>query len=404
MTTQIDYDTAKKQCKTLDDIVGKGGLIQTMLKDTIQEMLESEMTEHLGYPKHHPAGQLTGNNRNGKSTKQLKTSAGTTDITIPRDRNGDFDPQIVRKYETSSNELEDKIVSMYAKGMTTRDITAHLRDLYGIDASPTLISNITDKVLELVTTWQSRLLETVYPIVYLDAIHCKVRDDGAVKTKAAYLVLGINQEGRKDILGIWIDESEGANFWTGVLTDLRNRGVADIFICCVDGLKGFPEAIEAVFPQTQIQSCIIHQIRNSLKYLASKDQKAFLADLKTVYTAPTREQAEQNLEKLADVWGQKYPLVIRSWQANWERLSTFFQYAPEIRRLIYTTNTLEGFNRQLRKVTKNRSVFPTDESLRKLLWLATNDIMKKWTKPVPNWGMMISQFSIHFPDRLTIPL
>ena len=402
MIRQFNYEEAKKRVKSLDDVLGPNGLLQGMLKDTVQEMLEAEATHHLGFSKHNPERRPLDNYRNGSSQKMVKTSQGNIDLAIPRDRNGTFEPQIVRKYETTANELEDRIISMYAKGMTTRDIGEHLRELYGVEASPTLISQITNKVLELVQEWQARPLETVYPIVYLDALHFKVRDQGKVITKAAYIVLGIDQSGKKDILGIWISQSEGANFWAGVLTDLRNRGVEDILIACVDGLKGFPEAIAALFPRTEVQKCVIHQIRNSLRYVASKHQKEFIVDLKKVYRAPTKEQAEAERLNLEAKWGQKYSLATKSWVDNWEPLSQYFKYPPEIRKLIYTTNPIEGFNRQLRKITKNRSLFPADDALRKLLWLGTNDIVKKWTMPVPNWAQIISQLAIYFPKRLIL--
>lgn len=393
-----------KEARSLDDLCGKDNLLSGLFKDTVEEMLKAELTNHVGYPKHHALGDLSGNNRNGMSTKKLRTSHGETEIEIPRDRNGTYEPQIVKKYQTSSNEIEDKVVCMYARGMTTRDIEKQLEEMYGIETSPALISDITNKILPLVAEWQSRPLSPVYPLIFLDAIHFKVREEGKILSKAAYIVLGIDIHGRNDILGIWIGGNEGAHFWLSVLTDLKNRGVEDILIASCDGLKGFPEAIRSIFPHTEIQLCVVHQIRNSLKYIASKYQKEFLKDLKQVYRAPTKESAEEALLELGEKWGDRYPLVIRSWEANWEHLSTYFKYPPQLRKLIYTTNRLENFNRGLRKVTKNRSLFPSDESLRKLLWLATRDIVQKWNKPIPNWGEIISQFAIHFDGRLQLDL
>jgi transposase-like protein len=326
------------------------------------------------------------------------------ELNIPRDRNGEFEPVVVQKYQTACSELDQKIIAMYAKGMSTRDIKAQLEDIYGIDVSASTISAITDKVMSAASDWQNRVLDKVYPIIYLDALYYKVRDDGKIVSKAAYVCLGINTEGYKDILGIWIGESEGAKFWLTVCNDLKNRGIDDILIACMDGLKGLPEAIKTVFPDVTIQNCIIHQIRNSVKYVASKDQKEFMKDLKLVYKASSEEIATQELENLDNKWGKKYPVVINSWYANWENLSTYFKYPPGIRRIIYTTNTLEGFNRQLRKVTKTKSVFPTDDALRKSLFLATMDIMKKWSMPVANWGSTITQFAMMFEGRLDLGL
>ena len=327
---------------------------------------------------------------------------GEIDITIPWDRNGEFDPVLIKKYEKDLGKIEDKILSMYAKGMSTRDITSHIEDIYGFEISATSVSNITDKVIELVTEWQSRPLDQIYPIVYFDAIHYKVREDGKVITKACYTCLGINIDGRKDLLGIWINDSEGANFWLSVLTEMQNRGVLDILIVCVDGLKGFPEAIATVFPKSEIQVCVIHQIRNSLRYIASKNQKEFIKDLRLVYQASTKENAELQLGKLEKKWGDKYPLVINSWKKNWKNLSTYFKYHQYIRKIIYTTNIVEGLHRQFRKVTKSKSLFPNDEALTKMLFLAYQDIIKKWTKPINNWAFIISQFAIEYKERIDV--
>jgi transposase-like protein len=403
-TQIIGIEEALSKCQTLDDLLAKDGPIKKMLKGTIEQMLEAEMIQHLGYEKHSSVGDNNGNSRNGYKAKQLKTSEGAVEIKIPQDRESAFEPKVVKKYQTSSNEIEDKITLMYARGMTTRDIERSIEDMYGIDLSPTQVSEITNKVLPLVEEWQARPLNSMYPVLFLDAIHYKVRDGGKIITKAAYIILAIDENGKNDILGIWVSEAEGANFWAQILTDLQNRGVQDILIACVDGLKGFPEAIQSLFPKTKIQQCIVHQIRNSLRYIASKDQKAFLNDLKLVYQSVTKERAETELLNLGEKWGKKYQLVIKSWEANWENLSTYFEYPEMVRKLIYTTNRLEGFNRQLRKVTKNRSVFPNDESLRKLLWLATNDITRKWKSPIQNWGQIIQLLAIHFPDRISLKI
>jgi transposase-like protein len=400
----LNYQDELRKCKTMEDVLGKNGLMQKLLKDVIQNLLEAEMAEHLGRDKYERNDEPTENYRNGYNEKTIKNSLGEMDIDVPRDRKGEFDPIVVKKYQTTCSELDKKVIAMYAKGVTTRDIKAQLEELYGIDVSPSMISAITDKVMGAANDWQSRMLDRVYPIVYLDAIHYKVRTEGKIVNRAAYICLGINKEGMKDILSIWVGENEGAKFWLGVCNDLKNRGVEDILLACIDGLKGFPDAIKAVFPKTIIQTCIIHQIRNSLKYVGSKHQKEFMADLKPVYKAPTEEVALQELSGLEQKWGSKYPVVISSWYNNWENLCTYFKYPPEIRRMIYTTNTLEGFNRQLRKVTKTKSVFPTDDALKKSLYLATVDIMKKWSMPVANWAQTIAQFSIVFQGRLELDL
>lgn len=388
-----------KECKTVEDV---HNLLKELFKGTIEEILEAEIEEHLGYEKHSVAGNNTGNSRNGYSKKTLKTKMGETEIAVPRDRNGQFEPKIIRKYETTANELEDQIVAMYAKGMSTRDIEGHLKDIYGIEISASLISKVTDKVFPLVSEWQARPLDKVYPIIYLDAIHFKVRKDSRIVNKAAYTVLGINMAGYKDILGIWIGENESASFWLGVCNDLKNRGVQDILIACKDGLSGFSEAISSVFPQTDIQLCVIHQIRNSMKYISYKEQKAVIADLKQVYQALTLEEAEVAFRSFKEKWGKKHPIVIRSWENNWLELTTFFNYPAEIRRIIYTTNIVEGYHRQLRKITKTKSAYPTDESLRKIIYLATVEVSKKWTIPVRDWSSCIAQFVLLYENRIPI--
>jgi transposase-like protein len=388
-----------KECKTVDDV---HSMLKELFKGTLQEILEAEMEEHLGYEKHSVVGNNTGNSRNGYSPKTIKTKLGKTELAIPRDRNSEFEPQIIRKHETTASELEDQVISMYAKGMSTRDIESHLKDIYGIEASASLISNITNKIYPMVAEWQARPLEKVYPIVFLDAIFFKVRKDNRIINKAAYSVLGINVCGQKDILGIWIGESESASFWLGVCNDLKNRGVEDILIACKDGLSGFSEAINTAFPRTDIQLCVIHQIRNSMKYVSHKERKVIIADLKHVYQALTLEEAEIAFQIFKEKWGKKYPIIIRSWETNWLELTTYFNYPQDVRRLIYTTNIVEAYHRQLRKVTKTKTAYPSDDSLRKIIYLATVDAAKKWTMPVKDWGQCISQFVIQFGDRLDI--
>ncbi|GAB6158553.1 IS256 family transposase [Desulfotomaculum varum] len=386
-----------RECKTVEDV---HTMLKNLFKDTLQQIFEAEMDEHLGYKKHSPEGNNTGNSRNGYSKKTIQTKLGKTEIEIPRDRNGEFEPRIIKKHQTTSNDLEDQIIAMYAKGITTRDIEDHMRDIYGIDVSPVMVSKVTDKIMPMIAEWQSRPLERVYPIVYLDAIFFKVRKDNRIINKAAYSVLGINMAGQKDILGIWIGENESASFWLGVCNDLKNRGVQDILIACKDGLSGFSEAINTVFPRTEIQLCIIHQIRNSLKYVPWKEQKELMADLKKVYQALTIEEAELAFEMFKEKWGKKHPVIIRSWENNWLELTAYFKYPYEIRKLIYTTNIIEGYHRQLRKVTKTKTAYPTDEALKKIIYLATVEASKKWTLPIREWKSCISQFAIHFSDRL----
>ena len=378
--------------------------IQNVLKDLfggmLQQMLEAELDNHLGYEKHDYQNKTTTNSRNGKSRKTMKSNLGYFDLDVPRDRDGSFEPEIVKKYQTDVSHLESSIIGMYAKGMTTRDIASQVNEIYGMDISPTLVSNITDKVIPMIREWQSRPLETVYPIVFMDAIHFKVRKDNTVVSKAAYAAIGVNLEGKKDVLGIWIGASESSKYWLLVLNELKNRGVKDILIASVDGLVGFNEAIRAVYPNTEIQRCIIHQIRNSSKYLSYKDLKAFNADLKLVYTAATEEVALAELDRLEEKWGEKYLIDVMSWRNNWIELYTFFKYPPEIRKIIYRSNAMESYNRQLRKVTKTKSIFPNDESLMKILYLATIDITKKWTQSIRGWAQILAQLSIFFEGRL----
>lgn len=386
-----------KECRTVEDIHNK---LKELFKDSMQQILEAEMAEHLGYDKHSSEGNNTGNSRNGYSKKTIKTKYGPAEINVPRDRNAEFEPQIIKKHESTANAIEEQIIGMYAKGLSTRDIEDQMRDIYGIEVSPTLVSRVTDKIMPQVAEWQSRPLDQVYPVVFLDAIHFKVRKDNRIINKAAYSVLGITVDGHKDILGIWVGETESASFWLGVCNDLKSRGVADILIACKDGLSGFSEAINTVFPQTEIQLCVIHQIRNSLKYVSYKDQKAIMADLKTVYQALTLEEAEMAFTAFKEKWGKKHPVVIRSWENNWLELTTYFKYPQDVRRMIYTTNIIEGYHRQLRKVTKTKTAYPSDEALRKIIYLATVDAAKKWTMPLRNWTDCISQLAIYFEGRL----
>ena len=379
--------------------------IQELFKETIAEFvevsLESELDNELGYEPYDVKNKATDNSRNGHSKKTLRTSMGKVDIDVPRDRNGVFEPKILPKNQTSiSQDMESKIISMYAKGMSTFDIEEHIRDIYGLEISDTTISRITDKVLPVAKEWQQRPLESVYAVVFLDAIHYHVRSEGQIIKKAVYIAIGVDMDGRKDVLGMWVGENESAKFWAGVLNSLRNRGVEDILIACTDNLTGFAQAIEAVFPKTDIQNCIIHQLRNSSKYVSYKDIKALMADLKKVYTAATEEAALDALDSFAAAWDSKYPKISKSWYENWPNLSTYFKFPPELRKLIYTTNTIEGFNRQLKKVTKAKSVFPTDDSLFKMLYLAMKDITKKWTGRRQDWSRIYAQLVIYYGDRI----
>lgn len=399
----FDYNEEVKKCKTIDDVIGKDGLVQRLIKDVLENILEVEMGEHLGrdkYDRQTDIDQDDRNYRNGYSKKTLRSSFGDVDLDVPRDRKAEFEPQIIKKYETVCNELDKKIISLYAKGMSTRDIQAEVEDLYGITLSPSMISKITDKVIATATEWQNRMLDEIYPIVYLDAMYFKVRSNGKIVNKAVYICLGYTLEGYKDILGIWVDEAEGAKFWLSICNDLKNRGVKKILIACMDGLKGLPQAIKTVFPTVDIQTCIVHQIRNSIKYIASKDKKAFMKDLKEVYKATTEELALAQLDNLKEKWGSNYGMVIDSWYNNWNNLDTFFKFSPQIRKLIYTTNVLEGFNRQVRKFTKVRTIFPTDESLNKCVYLATMEIMEKWTQPIHNWGTTLAELSLYLEEQL----
>ncbi|MCC7354380.1 MAG: IS256 family transposase [Anaerolineae bacterium] len=389
--------------QSIDDFFGKEGIFARLFAHTLEHLLEAELTQQLGYERYEAKGRNSGNSRNGKRQRTLRTSAGDTRIQVPRDRNGEFQSPLLEKHRTGSNEIEEKIIALYAKGVSTRDIQETLAELYGIEVSASTISAITDKVWALVEEWQSRPLAAIYPILYLDALHLKLRRDGKVVTVAVYVVLGVDLEGHRDVLGHWVgDGAEGANFWLSVISDLQARGVQDVFIACMDGLTGFKEAVQAVFPQTVIQRCVIHQIRHSLRYVSWQDRKAFAADLKAIYQAATREEGEMNLRQLAAKWGGKYAIAVRSWENNWADLATMFDYPSEIRRLIYTTNRVEGYHRQLRKVTKSKGALPTVEAVRKLLFLAHRDITKKWTAPVPNWAHILNQLAIRFEGRFPV--
>ena len=386
-----------QECKTPAEASAK---LKELFGGMLEKMLEAELDEHLGYEKHSVQGDGSGNSRNGYGRKTVKTEWGEAQITVPRDRNSTFEPQAVEKRQTRTDDLESRILAMYAKGMSTRDIEDHLRDIYGIEASSSLISRITDKVMPLITEWQNRPLDAVYPIVFLDGIVFKVRKDARVVNKCLYSVLGINMDGRKEILGMWLSENESASFWASICNELKNRGVNDILIACRDNLSGFSRAIEAAFPHTEQQLCVIHQIRNSTKYVSYKDIKALMADLKLVYGAVSEEAALAALDEFGEKWGKKYPQILKSWQSNWPELSTYFKYPPEIRTLIYTTNAVEGFHRMLRKYTKTKTIYPTDDAVRKSVYLSIQEISRKWTVPLRDWGRVIGQPGIFFEGRL----
>ena len=399
----IPKDQLRKLIKqyNLKDTKDIQGMLKDMFGDAIQEMLEAELEEDLGYTRYDYKNKSTTNSRNGYSKKSLKSNYGKSDIRVPRDRDGDFEPKIVKKNQTTLPSIDDQVLSMYAKGMTTRDIETHLESLYGIDASPELISRITDKILPLVTEWQNRPLEEIYAIVFMDAIHYKVRSEGRILNKAVYTAIGVSLEGIKEVLGIWVGEAESAKFWLSVLNEIKNRGVKDILIISVDGLKGFTDAIASAYPETEIQKCVLHQIRNSTRYVSYKDIKAFTAGLKKIYRAATEKAALAELDSFEEVWGKKYPLSIRSWRTNWAELATYFKYPGELRRIIYTTNSAESYHRQLRKVTKSKSIFPNDKALLKMLYLATMDATDKWTMRLRDWPLILSQLTIYFKERVS---
>ena len=391
---------ALEQFKSGQSLFGKEGAFAPLLKQFLEAALESEMEDHLD-----EGERGHGNKRNGKGKKTIKSSTGSFEIETPQDRQSSFEPQIVKKRETIlADNLQDKIIGLYGLGMSLRDISSHIKEMYDTNISHTVLSQITDRIIPEVKAWQNRPLESVYCIVWLDAMHYKVRSEGNVEHKALYNILGINAAGMKEVLGMYVSESEGANFWRQVLSDLHNRGLKDILIACTDNLKGFSEAIESVYPKVEVQSCIVHQIRNSIKYVASKDQKAFMKDLKEVYRADTKELAAMALDTLSGKWEIKYPIVLQSWRNNWEKLTTYFQYTAPIRKLIYTTNAVEGYHRQIRKVTKTKGAFTSDMALQKLVYLATRNIEKKWTSPLQNWSLTVQQLAIKFGDRLPLDL
>lgn len=385
--------------KKPEDLIGENGLLKQLTKRLVEKALDAEMTEHLGHDRHEQVANVAGNTRNGRSSKTLKGEFGALPIEIPRDRQGSFEPQLISKHQTRWTGFDDKILSLYARGLTVREIQAHLEEMYGTDLSPSLISTVTDAVIDEVKAWQARPLDPVYPIVYLDCIHVKVRE-GTVRVKAVYLAIGVTMAGEKEVLGLWLAQTEGAKFWLQVVTELRNRGVQDIFIACVDGLKGFPAAIEAVFPHTTVQLCIVHMVRHSLNYVPWKRRAEVAADLRRIYTSTTVEEAEQRLGEFEVAWDSQYLPISQSWRRNWSRLIPFFDYPPEIRKVIYTTNAIESVNMSLRKITKNRGSFPSDEALLKLFYLALRNISKKWTMPIRDWKAALNRFTIQFEGRL----
>jgi len=394
---RFNFEKAVKELLAGKKIGGKDGVLAPLIKDLVEAALEAEIESHIA----DEVLQGKKNRRNGYNKKTVKSSSGEFELATPRDRNGEFEPQIIKKHQTTiSNEIEEKILSLYALGMSYKDIKSHIEELYQISISPATINAITDKIISKVKEWQTRPLENIYPFVFMDAIHYKIKEDGKYENKAVYTILGINLRGKKEILGLYLSESEGANFWLQVLSDLNNRGVKDILIASVDGLKGFPEAINSIYPNTEVQLCIIHQIRNSLKYVASKNKKEFMKDLKKVYQAVSKQQAELELDRLEEKWGDKYPIVIKSWRNKWDNLSNYFKYPENIRKVIYTTNIIESVHRQFRKLTKTKGAFPNENSLLKLLYMGIQNAQKKWTMPIRNWNLTLSQLAIFFEGRL----
>jgi putative transposase len=393
-------DKLLADCKRPEQIIGENGLLKQLTKAILERAMNAELTDHLGYEKHDPAGYNTGNSRNGKSRKKIKGDFGEIELETPRDRDGSFEPKIIGKHQTRFTGFDDKIVSMYARGMTTRDIQAHLKEMYGVEVSPSLISGVTDAVIDEVKAWQNRPLDRVYPIVYLDALYVKMRDGLHVQNRAIYVAIGVNVEGSKEVLGLWASANEGAKFWLQVLTEMRNRGIEDMFISCVDGLKGFPEAIETVYPKTQVQLCIVHLVRASLNYVSWKQRRRVAADLRLIYTAPTAEEAERQLEAFASRWDPTHPTISQIWRRNWQRIIPFFAFPPDIRRVIYTTNAVESLHMTLRKVTKNRGSFPNEEAAMKLLYLAIQNVSRKWSF-VQGWREALNRFQILWPERMS---
>jgi len=375
--------------------------LKDLFKSVLQSFLEAEIEETLGYEKYDVKNKQTTNSRNGYTQKTVKTKFGEMEIDIPRDREGEFEPKIIPKYKRDISEIEDKIIALYSRAIATRDIHEQIKDIYGIEVSAEMVSKITEKIIPEIREWQNRPLEKIYPFIFMDAIHYKIKDEGRIVNKAAYVVLGINIEGYKDVLGIWIGESESSKFWLGVLNDLKTRGVEEVLLFCVDGLTGLKEAIEAVFPKSDIQRCIIHQLRNSFKYVSYKHIKEFSKDFKKVYQATNEEEALENFYQVKEKWGKQYPYAFRSWESNWDSLTSFFKFPPEIRKIIYTTNIIEGVHRQFRKVTKEKSVFPNDTALEKMLYLATKNVVRKWTQRYRNWDIILNQLLIMYPERLS---
>ena len=395
-------DELLKDYQKPEDILGENGLLKQLTKAVLERALQAELTHHLGYDRHDPKGNNSGNSRNGKSKKTLKGDFGSMPLEVPRDRNSTFAPQIVPKGQTRFEGFDDKILSLYARGMTTRQIKQHLEEIYQVEVSPSLISSVTDAISDEVRAWQSRPLDTVYPIIYLDALVVKVRESSHIQNQAIHLIIGINTSGRKEVLGLWVTHNEGAKFWLQVLTDLKNRGVRDIFIACVDGLTGFPDAIETAYPKAEVQLCIVHQVRNSLKYVSWKWRKEVADDLKRIYTAATVEEAELNLEAFAKKWDAQLPTISKSWRLNWERLIPFMSYPAEIRRVIYTTNVIESVNSSIRKVLKNRGSFPNEDAVIKLVYLALRNISAKWNLPIRDWALAMNRFAIMFEGRMPL--
>lgn len=386
--------------KSPEEVIGAGGLLEDLTKRLLERALEGELTDHLGYGKHETEGRNGGNSRNGRTRKRVKTDRAEVEIEVPRDRDGDFEPRLVAKGQRRLPGFDEKVIALYARGLTTREIQGHLKELYKVEVSPSLISTVTDAVLDDVKAWQSRPLDAVYPIVYMDAIHVKMRASGHVQTQAVYLALGLTLEGEKELLGMWVGEAEGAKFWLSVLTELKNRGVEDMLIAAVDGLTGFPDAIESVFPRTQVQLCIVHMVRGSLKYVSWKERRAVAQGLREIYQAPTVEAAERALTAFEERWDGRFPMISRKWRVNWANLTTYFDYPPEIRKVMYTTNAIESVNAQLRKVTKKRGAFPGPDAVRKVLYLAMLKASERWTRPVQDWPAALNYFALVFPDRI----
>lgn len=397
-------DKLLKDYQSPEEVLGENGLLKQLTKAVLERAMQAELTHHLGYEKLAPEGKNSGNSRNGASKKTLKGEFGELQIATPRDRNSTFEPQIVKKGETRFDGFNEQILSLYARGLSTREIQRHLAEIYKVEVSPALISQVTDAVQEEVVIWQSRPLDAVYPIIHLDALQVKIRDGSHVRNKAIYLVIGLNLQGLKEVLGLWIEQTEGAKFWLQILTDLRNRGVKDIFIACVDGLKGFPEVIETVFPKAQVQLCIVHLVRQSLQYVGYKERKTVAADLQKIYRAASREAAEVELDRFAEKWDARFPTISQTWRRNWERVAVFFAYPPEMRRVIYTTNAIESTNMSLRKILKTRGSFPTDEAALKLIYLALQNIAARWTMPIKEWRAALNRFAILFEDRMPVTL